>query len=97
MIRAAAKNFKYVTPVVDSQDYGDLIDELNVNNGCTSYTSGKTITECFSLTANYDAMVSTWMLEQAGIYNLGALSFSAALSQNLSTEKIHTRAHLLRR
>jgi len=48
MIRAAAKNFNYVTTVVDSQDYGDLIDELNVNNGCTSYTfRQKTITECF--------------------------------------------------
>ena len=84
MIRAAAKNFKYVTTVVDSQDYGDLIDELNVNNGCTSYTFRQKLSQnAFSLTANYDAMVSTWMLEQAGHTQPRRLSFSAALSQNL--------------
>ena len=84
MIRAAAKNFKYVTTVVDSQDYGDLIDELNVNNGCTSYTFRQKLSQnAFSLTANYDAMVSTWMLEQAGHIQPRRLSFSAALSQNL--------------
>jgi len=84
MIRAAAKNFNYVTTVVDSQDYGDLIDELNVNNGCTSYTFRQKLSQnAFSLTANYDAMVSTWMLEQAGHIQPRRLSFSAALSQNL--------------
>ena len=84
MIRAAAKNFKYVTTVVDSQDYGDLIDELNVNNGCTSYTFRQKLSQnAFSLTANYDAMVSTWMLEQARHIQPRRLSFSAALSQNL--------------
>lgn len=84
MIRAAAKNFKYVTTVVDSQDYGDLIDELNVNNGSTSYTFRQKLSQnAFSLTANYDAMVSTWMLEQAGHIQPRRLSFSAALSQNL--------------
>ena len=84
MIRAAAKNFKYVTTVVDSQDYIDLIDELNVNNGCTSYTFRQKLSQnAFSLTANYDAMVSTWMLEQAGQIQPRRLSFSAALSQNL--------------
>ena len=84
MIRAAAKNFKYVTTVVDSQDYGDLIDEINVNNGCTSYTFRQKLSQnAFSLTANYDAMVSTWMLEQAGHIQPRRLSFSAALSQNL--------------
>ena len=84
MIRAAAKNFKYVTTVVDSQDYGDLVDELNVNNGCTSYTFRQKLSQnAFSLTANYDAMVSTWMLEQAGHIQPRRLSFSAALSQNL--------------
>ena len=84
MIRAAAKNFKYVTTVVDSQDYGDLIDELNFNNGCTSYTFRQKLSQnAFSLTANYDAMVSTWMLEQAGHIQPRRLSFSAALSQNL--------------
>ena len=84
MIRAAAKNFKYVTTVVDSQDYGDLIDELNVNNGCTSYAFRQKLSQnAFSLTANYDSMVSTWMLEQAGHIQPRRLSFSAALSQNL--------------
>ena len=84
MIRAAAKNFNYVTTVVDSQDYGDLIDELNVNNGCTSYAFRQKLSQnAFSLTANYDAMVSTWMLEQAGHIQPRRLSFSAALSQNL--------------
>ena len=36
MIRAAAKNFKYVATLVDIEDYEDLVNELKTNNGCTS-------------------------------------------------------------
>ncbi len=36
MIRAAAKNFKYVTVVIDPSDYAKLIDEMKSHNGETT-------------------------------------------------------------
>ena len=55
MIRAAAKNFKYVATLVDIEDYEDLVNELKTNNGCTSYSFRKKLSQnAFSLTAYYD-------------------------------------------
>ena len=36
MVRSAAKNFNNVTIITNKNDYGNLIKELNKNNGCTS-------------------------------------------------------------
>jgi len=36
MIRAAAKNFKYVTVVIDHEDYPKVIENMKINNGATT-------------------------------------------------------------
>ena len=36
LVRAAAKNFKFVTVITDINDYPKLIEELNKNNGFTT-------------------------------------------------------------
>ena len=84
MIRAAAKNFKYVATLVDIQDYDGLVNELKINDGCTSYSFRQKLSHnAFSLTAYYDAMVSNWMLENIADVKPRRFSISAALSQDL--------------
>ncbi|MFO1088919.1 MAG: bifunctional phosphoribosylaminoimidazolecarboxamide formyltransferase/IMP cyclohydrolase [Hyphomicrobiales bacterium] len=65
MIRAAAKNFRDVVVVVDPSQYGDLLTELQGNDGCVSDDLRRRFaTEAFCRTAAYDAAVSNWLLSQ---------------------------------
>ena len=62
MIRAGAKNHKYVSVLVDQQDYGTLLDELEANAGCTSGIFRRSLAEiAFARTAEYDGTISRWM------------------------------------
>ncbi len=66
MIRAAAKNFKYVATVTDVNYYKDIFLELNENDGNISFnTRFKLMRKAFNYTADYDALISTTMDEQA--------------------------------
>ncbi len=69
MVRAAAKNFKNVTVITSKDDYSQLIQEINKNNGRTSlkfreHMSGK----AFGITAHYDAMISNWFNNKLNIH-----------------------------
>jgi len=62
MIRAAAKNFKYVTVVVDPEDYPKVIEIMKANNGVTTeelrfYLAKKV----FNLTADYDRAIYNYL------------------------------------
>lgn len=62
MIRAAAKNFKYVTVVVDPSDYPELMKNIRENGGATSldfrfYLAKKV----FSLTSQYDKLIYEYL------------------------------------
>ena len=35
LLRAASKNFKFITPIMDTKDYKDLIQNIEKNNGDT--------------------------------------------------------------
>ena len=64
MIRAAAKNFKYVTVVTDPADYGKVIEEMKANGGATTldlrfYLAKKV----FALTSEYDRAIYTYLSE----------------------------------
>jgi phosphoribosylaminoimidazolecarboxamide formyltransferase/IMP cyclohydrolase len=59
MLRSSAKNYQYVTVVVDPGDYDTLIEEIDKHDGSTSFAfrqrcSAKT----FALTAEYDAAIA---------------------------------------
>lgn len=59
MIRAAAKNHKDVTIVVDSADYGRVLDEMKANDGATSYeTRFDLMVKTYEHTARYDGMIA---------------------------------------
>ena len=75
MVRASAKNFKYVATITDVSDYNAIIKELQKNDGKLSYeTRFKLMRKAFNHTADYDALISTTMDKQAGKRSL-RLSF----------------------
>ena len=61
MVRAAAKNYNDVTVVTSSEQYDDLITELNQNKGSTTLNFREKMSlEAFSETAYYDAVISNY-------------------------------------
>ena len=77
MIRAAAKNFKYVATITNASDYDAIIKELQENDGRLSYeTRFMLMRKAFNHTADYDALISTTMDGQAGERSL-RLAFTA--------------------
>ncbi len=67
MIRAAAKNFRYVLVLTDPLDYNEIIAELEENDGSISLTTRKKMMrKAFHYTADYDAFISQTMDELSG-------------------------------
>jgi len=61
MVRAAAKNYNDVTVITSSNQYEDLINEIEKNKGSTSLNfRHKMSLEAFSETAYYDAVISDY-------------------------------------
>ncbi len=62
MIRAAAKNHRFVTVLTDPADYQPLLDQMRVQDGATSLGFRQRMAlNAFSRTAAYDAAVSGWL------------------------------------
>ncbi|MBA4418633.1 MAG: IMP cyclohydrolase [Syntrophus sp. (in: bacteria)] len=64
MIRAAAKNHKFVTVVVDPDDYSKVIEDMKAHNGETTedlrfYLARKV----FSITSDYDSAIFKYLSE----------------------------------
>lgn len=65
MVRAAAKNHKFVTVVTDPRQYNELLTEMKDNDGATSFElRQKFARQAFALTAHYDTAISTYLAEQ---------------------------------
>jgi len=61
MVRAAAKNYNDVVVITSSNQYSELINELEKNSGSTSIKfREKMSSEAFSETAYYDAVISQY-------------------------------------
>ncbi len=62
LLRAAGKNFKYITPLIDIYDYKKLIENLNKNNGITDITFRKKMaSKVYRETSKYDKNISKWL------------------------------------
>ena len=67
MLRGAAKNHAHVAVVVDPADYPALLAELVANSGATSQElRNRLAAKAFAHTAQYDTMVSAYLLRQYG-------------------------------
>ena len=60
MIRAAAKNHRYVAVVVKPESYDAVVDELEETGELGAATRHWLANEAFAYTASYDATISRW-------------------------------------
>ena len=62
MIRSAAKNFRYVTVVVNPERYTSVAHELQAHEGVVPFTTRfRLAQEAFALTAQYDAELAAYL------------------------------------
>ena len=68
MVRSAAKNYQDVTVITSSDQYNELIDELNRNNGSTSLEFREKLARiAFTETAYYDSVISDYFNKKNNI------------------------------
>jgi phosphoribosylaminoimidazolecarboxamide formyltransferase/IMP cyclohydrolase len=78
MIRSAAKNFKFVTVVVNPARYESVILEMKNMAGATSLELRQKLSaEAYSRTASYDGAISTWFNKQNGEFLPETMAISA--------------------
>ena len=62
MLRAAAKNYPYVTVIVDPSDYKPVLEEMERTNGSVSQeTNFRLAKKVFQLTARYDKAIAEYL------------------------------------
>ncbi len=84
MVRAAAKNHKFVTVVTDPSQYEPLLAEMQENDGAVSFeTRQKCAHEAFSLTMSYDVAISTYLAGQLGQKLPERIGFAYRKAQSL--------------
>ena len=64
MVRASAKNYKYVAIITDPKDYSDIINELKEYGEITIHTKKKLSLKAFRHTAFYDSIISQVLNEK---------------------------------
>jgi phosphoribosylaminoimidazolecarboxamide formyltransferase/IMP cyclohydrolase len=68
MVRSAAKNYQDVTVITSSNQYDELIDELNRNKGSTSLEFRERLARlAFTETAYYDSVISDYFNKKNNI------------------------------
>lgn len=58
MIRAAAKNYKFVTVITDPEDYRAVVDELKAQGDTSAATKEMLAAKVFIHTSHYDALIA---------------------------------------
>ncbi len=66
MLRAGAKNYPYVTVLVDPEDYAPVLEEMKKNGGVVSrQTNFRLAQKVFQLTARYDRAIADYLKDKA--------------------------------
>ena len=64
LLRAASKNFKFITPIISTNDYSKLVNNIKKNEGETDIIFRKKMAyKVFRETANYDKKIAKWFNE----------------------------------
>ena len=58
------QNHQYVTVIVDSNDYANVLEELKANGATTIETRRKLAAKVFRHTAAYDSYISNYLTEE---------------------------------
>ena len=61
LIRASAKNYRFVTVVTDPEDYQEVIRELKETGEVSLETRFRLARKAFNLTAHYDALIAKYL------------------------------------
>jgi phosphoribosylaminoimidazolecarboxamide formyltransferase/IMP cyclohydrolase len=98
MLRAAAKNFKDVTVVVDIDDYERVLDEYREKGSISEYLRLELCRKVFEHTAAYDALIASYLCTQNSACELpDQLTLTYEKVQNLRYgENPHQRAAFYR-
>ncbi len=67
MLRSAAKNWQDVTVVCNPDNYSLIISEIEQSGNTTPQTRLRLSAEAYTHTAEYDAIIATYMREKAGL------------------------------
>ncbi|MEG9883806.1 MAG: bifunctional phosphoribosylaminoimidazolecarboxamide formyltransferase/IMP cyclohydrolase [Hyphomicrobiales bacterium] len=68
MIRSAAKNHKFVTVVVEPEDYSLVLEEIAAQGGATSLATRRRLAaKTYTRTAAYDAAISRWLIKDEAV------------------------------
>ena len=95
LLRAAAKNNRFVGVVSDPDDYEDVLSELMRYHALRDKTRRRLAAKAFAVTAAYDAYIASWMAEATGETFPDALSVPMTKIQDLRYgENLHQQAAL---
>ena len=84
MVRAAAKNYDYVTILTSPKQYAEFLDELNKNNGSTSLEFRKKMSQiAFSETTYYDSLISNYFNDLTNNYFPEKKTFHSKIVEKL--------------
>lgn len=67
MLRAAAKNYAYVTVIVDPADYTKVLEELKERGEICKLSNEYLAAKVFQHTAHYDALIASYFNQKTGI------------------------------
>ncbi len=70
MLRSAAKNYQDVAVITNPEDYEVVLKELEENGKVSKDTKFRLMQRVFEHTANYDAMIASYIKEQRHDYEL---------------------------
>jgi phosphoribosylaminoimidazolecarboxamide formyltransferase/IMP cyclohydrolase len=87
MVRAAAKNHKDVTIVVNAADYSRVLAEMTANNGSTTHATRFDLAiAAFEHTAGYDGMIANYFGTMVPMHRVPAHSNDECFEDSLSVE-----------
>ncbi|MGL5681781.1 MAG: bifunctional phosphoribosylaminoimidazolecarboxamide formyltransferase/IMP cyclohydrolase [Marinifilaceae bacterium] len=83
MIRAAAKNYKFVTVLTDPEDYATVIEELKASGDTTPETKELLAAKVFIHTSHYDALIADYFSKKLNISSPKTLTLTYEKKQDL--------------
>ncbi|MFU0825462.1 bifunctional phosphoribosylaminoimidazolecarboxamide formyltransferase/IMP cyclohydrolase [Clostridium sp.] len=93
MIRAAAKNFKDVVVLTDTEDYKNVIEQIE-NTGDVDYKTRKRFAgKVFNLMSAYDAAISNFLLEDEEYPEYLSLSYKKSMDLRYGENSHQTAAY----
>ena len=95
MLRSAAKNYKDVTVVCDPSDYERIIGEIERDGNTTLESRLELSAKAYTHTAQYDAMIATYMRKAAGLNEKLFLEYDLVQSLRYG-ENPHQQANFYR-